>query len=139
MSSRNVEPPQETDVESPPYVPPPPDIVCETNAFGFAGIPLSDETNSTIRFNYAVKYSGSNIDDVLFETERRIANYLLAETSNFRGCGNRRRTQSIVKGGLRNIGHRKLQADAVAITVNPSDIDTGSKLLREIFEPIVIH
>lgn len=119
IGARHYALPEETDVESPPFV------VCETDEFGFAGIPLSDESNSTIRFNYAVKYfSTNNLDDIIFETERRIANHLLAETTNFQGCGNRRRAQSIFTGGLRSSGHRRLQAKAVAITVNPPDFDT---------------
>ncbi len=113
MASQHIQDPEEMDVESPEY--------CVTNGDGFGGRPLTDEIFSESTFFYEIKMAGAalseaSIDEIIFECEQRIANYLLSETPYFTVCANRRRLQLV-----NSLNVRRLQADAVAITINPRD------------------
>lgn len=114
VAPQHIQDPEEVDVESPEY--------CFTNEDGFGGRPISDESFSESTYFYELKMSGTDlsasvIDDIIFECELRIANYLLTETSYFTVCQNRRRVQVRKRQNVR----RLQDADAVAITINPRD------------------
>lgn len=112
--AQHIEPPLETDVDSPDY--------CKTNQDGFGGQSITNEGYEESTYFYELTVKGQDlpedaVDTMIFEVEQRIADFLLSETNYFAICADRRRVKSISNPNL-----RRLQgSEAIAITINPRD------------------